>query len=372
MIDAAKADGPMTKDSLDKMKKSIMETLTSSLAPPRRASRSPARETITLLPPFQTASSSPPPLRTASSSPAARQTSRSPTPEKTGNKPVSTKYRRKSPFSYEIERCTYLHGDSDYACKINKYWRENKNPQNKRMLLFNTLFSSEKLKNIEEPYERSIRFAYIKDSAHHPFYREPCDEDELSLWTRNTKGVEELHSMLIPCHPTRFTHLHVFSCTTKDWLVLVVKDHIKANTLAKYLAVKLEPFYAEGRGEIVCPVCISYIRGETFWPMRYTRGKFMTHFKRMHQELEGTAYLGFATGYSTRMYEAKTIYAYCMANVHANPTNERSASPFKGEESYEKDGRRLYKADADSTYGVFYITLLKDLFERTGTVLDQC
>jgi hypothetical protein len=58
----------------------------------------------------------------------------------------------------------------------------------------------------------------------------------------------------------------VFSCTTKDWLVPVVKDHIKANTLAKYLAIKLEPFYAEGKGEIVCPVCISYIRGETFWP----------------------------------------------------------------------------------------------------------
>jgi hypothetical protein len=41
------------------------------------------------------------------------------------------------------------------------------------MLLFNTLFSSEKLKSIEEPYEREIYFAYIRDSAHHPFYREP-------------------------------------------------------------------------------------------------------------------------------------------------------------------------------------------------------
>jgi hypothetical protein len=155
-----------------------------------------------------------------------------------------------------------------------------------------------------------------------------------------------------------------------DWLVPVISDHIKANALAKYLAAKLEPFYAEGKGDIICPVCITYIRGETFWPMRYSKGEFMTHFKRMHQELEGTAYLGFATGYGKRMYEAKTIYAYCMANIHANPASERSASPFKEEEPCKKDGQRLRKGNIDSTYGVFYITLLRDLFKRTGTVLD--
>jgi hypothetical protein len=61
-----------------------------------------------------------------------------------------------------------------------------------------------------------------------------------------------------------------------------------------------------------------------------------------------------------------------MANIYRNPADERSASPFKGKESYEKDGKHLYKADVNSIYGVFYITMLRDLFERTGTVLDQC
>jgi hypothetical protein len=105
--------------------------------------------------------------------------------------------------------------------------------------------------------------------------------------------------------------------------------------------------------------------------MRYSRSEFMTHFERMHQELEGTAYLGFATGYSTRMYEAKTIYAYCMANTHANPASERLANPFKEEEPCEKDGKRLRESNMDIIYRVFYITLLRDLFERTNTVLDH-
>jgi hypothetical protein len=134
------------------------------------------------------------------------------------------------------------------------------------MLLFNTLFSSKILKSIEEPYEREKYFAYIRDSAHHPFYREPYDKDELSLWTRGFHRIDELYSELLPCHPTRFTHLRVFSCTTEDWLVPVISNHIEANSMAKYLAAKLEPFYAEGKGDIICSVCITYIRGETFWP----------------------------------------------------------------------------------------------------------
>jgi hypothetical protein len=223
-------------------------------------------------------------------------------PKKTGNEHVLLRYRRKSPSGYKIEQCIYLQGDPNYACKINKHWRKNKYPQTKRMLLFNTLFSSKKLKDIEKPYEKTEDFAYINDKVHHPFYREPCDDDELSLWTRDTSEIEVLHSALIPCYPTSFTHLHMFSCTTKGWLVPVIKDHIKANSLARYLAKELEPFYAEGKGEIVCPICISYISGEKFWPMRFTRSEFMTHYKRMHQAFEGTAYLGFATGYGTRMY----------------------------------------------------------------------
>jgi hypothetical protein len=70
------------------------------------------------------------------------------------------------------------------------------------------------------------------------------------------------------------------------------------------------------------------------------------------------------------MYEAKTIYTYCMANIHASPVGERSANPFKEEEPCEGGSQRPHKDIIDSTYGVFHITLLRDLFERTSTVPD--
>jgi hypothetical protein len=242
---------------INQQKKGVIGTITRPPGPLARAGESPTREPTTSAPPPRTAHGSPQPSRTANHSPTTRRESRPLSPEK---RPT---YRLKTPSDYKLENWT-TRRDADYACKLNKHWKENINPQSKRMLLLNTLFSSEKLRSIEEPYEREIYFSYIRDSAHHPFYREPYDEDELSLWTRNTTSIDTLHSRMLPCHPTRFTHLHVFSCTSKDWLVPVISDHIKANTLAKYLSAKLEPFYAEGKGDIICPVCITYIRGETF------------------------------------------------------------------------------------------------------------
>jgi hypothetical protein len=161
----------------------------------------------------------------------------------------------------------------------------------------------------------------------------------------------------------------VFSCAIKNWLVPVIKERIKANTMAHYLAAKLRPFYAEGKGEIVCPVCISYIIAERFWPVRFTRREFVAHFEEVHQAFEGTAYLGFATGYSTYMYEAQIIYSYCMANSHRDQTENKSADPFSGTKISELEGRSPH---VDSTYGVFFVTLLKDLFERTSTIFDSC
>jgi hypothetical protein len=185
-------------------------------------------------------------------------------------------------------------------------------------------------------------------------------------------GIEVLHSALIPRHPTRFTHLHVFSCTTKDWLVPVIGERFKANTMAHYLAGKLRPFYAEGKGEIVCPVCISYIIGERFWPIRFTKKEFVAHFEEYHQAFEGTAYLGFATGYSTRMYEAQLIHSYCVGNAHRGSAEDRSANPFSRMKIPELEKEPFHRVDVDSIYGVLFVTLLKDLFEKTGTIFDYC
>jgi hypothetical protein len=233
------------------------------------------------------------------------------------------------------------------------------------MILFNTLFSNKRIRNIEEPYAKTEDFAFFRDGALHPFYREPYEDDELTLWTRNTSGIKVLHNVLIPRHPTRFTHLHVFSFTTKDWLVPVIKERIKAN-MAHYLAAKLRPFYTEGKGEIVCPVCISYLIAERFWPVRFTRSEFIAHFEEMHQAFEDTAYLPAIARACTKP-KSSTPTAW------ETPTGAlpriSQPTPFQGRRSPSWKGDPPH---VDSTYGVIFVTLLKNLFEKTGTIFDSC
>jgi hypothetical protein len=69
------------------------------------------------------------------------------------------------------------------------------------------------------------------------------------------------------------------------------------------------------------------------------------------------------------MYEAQIIYSYCVANSHRNSAEDKSADPFSGTKISELEGRSPHM---DSTHGVFFVTLLKDLFERTGTIFDSC
>jgi hypothetical protein len=175
----------------------------------------------------------------------------------------------------------------------------------KRMILFNILFSSVRIRNIEEPYAKTEEFAFFRDDALHPFYREPYEDDELTLWTRNTSGIEVLHSV------------------------------------PRYLAAKLKPFYSEGKGEIMCPICISYIIAERFWPVRFTRREFVAHFEEVHQAFEGTAYLGFATGYSTRMYEAQIIYSLLIGKLPPERCRGQVGQPLFRDRDLRAGGKIL-------------------------------
>jgi hypothetical protein len=346
IMETTRADNLLAEDNLNKLTMAIIKDLTASQAQPdEQYSESPknrrTREKSPTL--LRRASKSPDrsraPYEVVDYQPVNGRTSRSPTRKRITCARGTPGRRGESPSGYRVDRHINLDGDHTRICAVHWYWRANRNPLTKRMILFNTLFSSERIKDIEEPYAKTEEFAFFRDDALHHFYREQYEDDELTLWTRNTSGIEVLHSILIPRHPTRFTHLHVFSCTIKDWLMPVIKERVKANTMAHYLASKLRPFYAEGKGEIVCPVCISYIIAERFWPVRFTRREFVAHFEEVHQAFEGTAYLGFATGYSTRMYEAQIIYSYCVANSHRDQAEDKSADPFSGTKISELEGR---------------------------------
>jgi hypothetical protein len=56
------------------------------------------------------------------------------------------------------------------------------------------------------------------------------------------------------------------------------------------------------------------------------------------------------------------------ANSHRNLVEDKSADPFS-ESNPRLKGRFSY---VDGTYSVFFVTLLKNLFEKMGTIPDHC
>jgi hypothetical protein len=169
----------------------------------------------------------------------------------------------------------------------------------KRQDLFFTLFDEEHYQEICKPY---LTEPQSWDDSIHPFYREPDSQGELSLWTKGTYGVPVQDP--VPCHPARYSKLPIYSCTEKNWMVPVLKGPFQPHAIMNYLKAKLEPFYSEGKGWIICPVCTVFTSGEEYRIVYYSRTEFKAHYKK-----EGTAYQGYAIGYNTRMYEATQIYA---------------------------------------------------------------
>jgi hypothetical protein len=177
-METARADSLLAEESLNKLKLAIIKDLTASQVQPdgqnnefpesrqtrgespilpRRASKSPDHSRA--------------PYEIVDYPPAKGRTSRSPTQKGMANAPIMPGHRGESPSGYRVDRCIDLRRKWPRICAINGYWRVNKNPLTKRMILFNALFSNERIRDIEESYAKTEDFAFLKDDALHPFYR---------------------------------------------------------------------------------------------------------------------------------------------------------------------------------------------------------
>jgi hypothetical protein len=138
-------------------------------------------------------------------------------------------------------------------------------------------------------------------------------------------------------------------------MVPVLKGPFQANAIMNYLKVKLEPFYLEGKGQIICPVCKVFTSGEEYRIVYYSRTEFKAHYEKRHHHLEGAAYQEYPTRYNTRMYEATQIYALASGYDGKGVVDQRNANP-------SKDGKCTH-------HEVQYSSHLRELLLRNGTIL---
>jgi hypothetical protein len=168
-----------------------------------------------------------------------------------------------------------------------------------KMELFYALYSADTYK--------AARKAYITtpdkwDEQIHPTFSEPAKKDELAEWAKHAYGTESLHRMLPPRHPARDAVIPIYSAMNADYYY---------------------PYYGQGLGMVLCPVCLVDDRDN---PCLLDRLQFVEHFQDRHHKNIDVLGLSFSTRYNSRLMEAFSLYVLC--RHYANQAEDFEGHPF--------------------------------------------
>ena len=191
--------------------------------------------------------------------------------------------------------------------------------------LFYTLHDSAVLRDTMEPYLTEPQ-DWTRSS--HPLICEPRDSEELAIWSRNQYSVETLFRTLPPRHPLRGNQLPVYAAIEADFSMPAIVNDKDLGSLERYLSERLYPFYSQGFGQIMCAVCLFLVEEGSFRPALYSRKSYLLHFRKEHLTSVPVLGLGFSTNLGLRIYQALTVYHYCLAHVTATSQDNTDRAPL--------------------------------------------
>jgi hypothetical protein len=198
-----------------------------------------------------------------------------------------------------------------------------------RMKLFYALASSQANREINEPF---MQEPGQWDSSMHPTWQEPSRQDELSNWSRPLYGSESLNRVLFVQHPARSSEIKVYAAMSRSFEVPVLLNNEQPEAVESFLKIKLRPFYSQGFGKVICPICIFSISEERPTPSAYSRVQFINHFVKEHHRNLHVLGLGFATQYHCRLHQALILYHFCVAHNTEDQVDNVYRAPFSSEQ----------------------------------------
>ena len=164
----------------------------------------------------------------------------------------------------------------------------------------------------------------------HPFFSEPHHGQELSFMGRTAYGAEGLYRMGLVQHPARPKALLVPIAATKELETPVISTAYKF-AIDEFICRRLRPFYKDGAGEVLCPVCLGIPdrRGQLM-PMWLSKAAYIEHFQLDHWNTSFFTGLATPSQLGTRIYQAFIAYILCLANSPATegPGSETEMSPI--------------------------------------------
>jgi hypothetical protein len=162
------------------------------------------------------------------------------------------------------------------------------------------------------------------NSTNHPIFNEPHRDDELARCSSTLYGVESLFRISLIQHPAKLAQFPLYVACNPDTFIIPILNTTIANKFAvdDFLQQHLRPFYADGSGSILCPICI--INTSTWSPVVLDKNNFIIHYRNRHFNFSITTGLSSPTAYHARQYQTDLLYNFCLA--HPNTTTKPSQS----------------------------------------------
>jgi len=187
-------------------------------------------------------------------------------------------------------------------------------------------------------------------ALNHPYFAEPDENSELFHTTRDMYGVETFARTALVQHPCRpaSIYLWLFVDANDTSMTLPVLEPMEKFGLDDFIAGQLSPFYADGQGRVLCPVCLIHLprNSDAITPAFYSRSEWIVHWRASHWNHSWISGLATPTQLHTRTYMGMFLYTLCLAH---RPSKEDpsapAASPFLHQEglSYTDTFARILK-----------------------------
>ena len=183
-----------------------------------------------------------------------------------------------------------------------------------QLKLFYALYDSQRFREIGKTY---LKEPILWSSEEHPTFGEPCITGELSKVCSNLYGVETLQRVGLCSHPCAEPNIYLYiAVSPSDKKVpIFVTDRRRPLRLDVVIADVIRPWYEQGQGKILCPVCLVQTDPEQGPKLVFlTRSDYIAHWEMSHTTDMVAMSTFSATQLNTRVHMGHVAFVLAVAH----------------------------------------------------------
>ena len=195
-------------------------------------------------------------------------------------------------------------------------------PSNPAKELYYKLYDSTKAKAIGSVYMRSPK---EWTAGNHPCISEAAEGSELGYITSNMYGIETVPRANYTNHPLADQHFLLFVAT--DLITMMVPIFLRnphdPSAMDDVIGRMTTPFWKNGLGKVMCPVCIAEDISGELRPVLLSRSQFISHWIQLHLSSLTAVCTFSATGLNSRIYQGFIVYMLARQAVNVDKLEDK-------------------------------------------------